>query len=435
MDIKISVILPSLNVSKYIAEALKSVCSQTMREMEIICVDAGSTDGTCEIIESEAQNDPRIRLKNSDVRSYGYQVNLGIREAKGKYIAVLETDDFIDLKMYERLYELAEENTADYVKADYDAFFTQNDGTYYYFPRHSFADKEMYDVVMCPRENSIIGRDDWYLWQGIYLREFLQKKGIRFNETPGAAYQDIGFLFWTGVLAERALYCKDILYHYRIDRDAASSNSGKGLRYSYEEFFRIVEELKKNNDKALHTDQVNRLLYTRMAKSFVSCYSRISEKKEDVDSRREIYDWFVKQLGNAAVHGWINEVLVQSGRWARLGALLDSEKSFFERFYSKDKDIPFFNQYESFVIFGCGDFGLKAYKKICSLDKKVVAFADNNTALWDKSLNNVRIYQPKELAGLSDDLGIVIANEAHYADIHKQLIEMGISADRLFVFQ
>ena len=79
---KVSVIMPSLNVGKYIRESLTSVCNQTLKEIEIICVDAGSTDGTLEIIKEFAASDKRIKVIHSDKKSYGYQMNVGIHEAQ-----------------------------------------------------------------------------------------------------------------------------------------------------------------------------------------------------------------------------------------------------------------------------------------------------------------------------------------------------------------
>ena len=70
--IYISIVIPSLNVAKYMEECLESVTGQTLKEIEILCIDAGSTDGTLQIIERYASEDPRIRLVESDKKSYGY---------------------------------------------------------------------------------------------------------------------------------------------------------------------------------------------------------------------------------------------------------------------------------------------------------------------------------------------------------------------------
>ena len=83
---KATLILPSLNVGGYIEECLESVRCQSLEDIEILCIDAGSTDGTYEILREHAARDSRIRLIRSQVRSYGYQVNLGLSIARGEYV-------------------------------------------------------------------------------------------------------------------------------------------------------------------------------------------------------------------------------------------------------------------------------------------------------------------------------------------------------------
>ena len=72
----ISILVPSLNVENYVAECIESIINQTISNIEIICIDAGSTDNTLNILEDYAKKDSRIKLVNSSVRSYGYQMNL-----------------------------------------------------------------------------------------------------------------------------------------------------------------------------------------------------------------------------------------------------------------------------------------------------------------------------------------------------------------------
>lgn len=100
--------MPSYNVGIYIGECIESVVSQTLKDIEIICVDAGSTDGTLEILEEYAAKDERIRLLHSDMKSYGHQMNMGLASACGEYIGIVETDDFIAPDMYEELYRLTD---------------------------------------------------------------------------------------------------------------------------------------------------------------------------------------------------------------------------------------------------------------------------------------------------------------------------------------
>ena len=114
---KVSVIMPCLNMEKYIRQCLNSVVCQTLKEIEIIIVDAGSKDGTLEILREYAREDARIQVLHSDKKSYGYQMNRGIAMASGEYIGIVETDDFIEPDMMAVLYGKAVETGADYVKA------------------------------------------------------------------------------------------------------------------------------------------------------------------------------------------------------------------------------------------------------------------------------------------------------------------------------
>ena len=119
MIIKVSVIMPSLNVAQDIRQCLESVINQTLRDIEILCIDAGSTDGTREILAEYAARDARIRLIESPVKSYGYQVNLGIRKAQGDYIGIVETDDRIQPDILLLLYETAEKYRLDSVRCNF----------------------------------------------------------------------------------------------------------------------------------------------------------------------------------------------------------------------------------------------------------------------------------------------------------------------------
>ena len=93
--IKVSVIMPCLNMEKYIEQSIKSVINQTLKDIEIIVVDAGSTDKTLDIIERYKSQDERIKLIHSDKKSYGYQMNLAINKAQGEFIGIVETDDYV----------------------------------------------------------------------------------------------------------------------------------------------------------------------------------------------------------------------------------------------------------------------------------------------------------------------------------------------------
>jgi len=124
---KVSIIIPALNSIKYLRECMDSIVNQTLRDIEIIPVDAGSTDGTWEMFLEYAAKDPRVKPMHSDKKSMGYQYNIGMDAATGDYIGFVETDDYAELDMFETLYNAAEESGVDWVKSDFDFFVNVNE--------------------------------------------------------------------------------------------------------------------------------------------------------------------------------------------------------------------------------------------------------------------------------------------------------------------
>ena len=129
---RITVIMPSLNVRRFIRPCMESVLKQSLEDIEILAVDAGSTDGTLEILEEYAAGDGRLRIIYSDRRSYGHQVNLGIESARSEYIGIVETDDIIAEDMYEILYKKVVEDDLEYVKCGFSCFVETDSGLRWY---------------------------------------------------------------------------------------------------------------------------------------------------------------------------------------------------------------------------------------------------------------------------------------------------------------
>ena len=111
--IKVSVIIPVFNTEKYISKCLSSLVNQTLDDIEIICVNDGSTDNSLEIIEKIANNDARIQIINQEHKKQGAARNSGLRIAEGEYIGFVDSDDWVDLNYYEMLYNTAKKYDAD----------------------------------------------------------------------------------------------------------------------------------------------------------------------------------------------------------------------------------------------------------------------------------------------------------------------------------
>ena len=219
---KVSVLMPSLNVAQYICECMNSVVNQTLKDNEIICIDAGSTDGTLEILKEYERLDPRVRVIVSDKKSYGYQMNLGLDAAQGEYIGIVETDDWVEPDMFEKLYTAAKENDVDVVKSNFYLYYSHR--TPHDTPRANL-DGCPYNEVFTPIDNFRIYTAASSLWSGIYRRALLLQYQIRFNETPGASYQDTSFYFMLFTTAQTVYALDQYFVHYRQDNEAASVQS------------------------------------------------------------------------------------------------------------------------------------------------------------------------------------------------------------------
>ena len=285
---EISVIMPSLNVRPYIEKCLGSVVSQSFKDLEIICVDAGSTDGTLEIINEFARKDSRIKVINSDIKSYGYQMNLGIRYAKGEYIGIVETDDFIDREMYQMLYNIIVQNDVDFVKGSYREFMEQNGRTIVSECKRTKI-KQNYLGRKIYLENEPEARllDLNHIWSGIYSRAFLISNNIKFNETPGASFQDTSFSILVGMLSKTCIYADMADYFYRIDNPDSSVKSDSKINCIIDEFKYAENEL--NNRNIAYDYKVENMLKQIKVNIYKWNYSRLTESsaKEFSENIRE----------------------------------------------------------------------------------------------------------------------------------------------------
>ncbi len=223
---KVSIIVPTYNVEMYLDECLESIKRQTLHDIEIICVNDGSTDHSLDIIKKYAKGDDRFVIIDKENGGYGIGMNVGLDRATGEYIGIVEPDDYVPLAMYEDLYKVASENNLDFVKADFYRF-TTDDETQDMHLVYNHLDKtgEYYNQVLNPSEEPELTRFIMNTWSGIYRREFLEKYHIRHHETPGASFQDNGFFWQTFIHAKRAMFLDKPYYMNRRDNPNSSVNS------------------------------------------------------------------------------------------------------------------------------------------------------------------------------------------------------------------
>ncbi len=415
MPVRVSIILPSLNVVDYIEETLDSVKAQSLHDIEIICIDAGSTDGTWEIIQKSSCGDSRFKMIRSSIKSYGYQVNMGLELAKGEYVAILETDDYVTSEMYEILYEKASRWNVDYVKCDYCAFYKDKNNNRRLISRVISKDDKYYKKPFCPKDETRVAIDDWYLWNGIYKRRLISDNDISFSETPGAAFQDIGFLHQVLSYAQKAIFINDNMYRYRIDRDEASSKSNKSMYFIRQEYGRLfTENVKEKSDSML--------LYKRMAKSFIRACMDSSDEILTSQKGKEICEWFREKLLYAHDNNLVNVNELPFSMREIYKELLESVYIYIDnRTDRANKLEAFLGEDNDIVIFGCGSYGLEAYKVLMGKGCYIRAFMDNNMKLWGAKIGDVEVISPKNTIELPNETRYVIATEKYSGEIEEQL--------------
>ena len=217
---KISVIMPSYNGAKFIKQSLESVVNQSFEDIEIICVDAGSTDGTLDILK-DYSTDSRVKILNSDVKSYGHQINMGIDNANGEYMGIVETDGCIHEKMYETLYGMTKKGQADIAKVNFYHYYDSQENPKFYISeiKKNVPTNEFFTVY----DDADILNGHPSIWAAIYKKSFLTENNIKFMEASG--WIDTPFLFETALLAKSIVYNHKPFYFYReLNHDSSTKN-------------------------------------------------------------------------------------------------------------------------------------------------------------------------------------------------------------------
>lgn len=436
---KVSIVVPSRNMEKFIGKCLESLVSQTMKDIEIICVDAFSTDKTREIIQDFAKKDSRICMLDDDARSSGYADNLGFDVAKGDYVAIVESDDYIKENMMEVLYDKAVENDLDYIKADFSMFIEIEGYKMTLDNIQPLKKLGIIDEVITPSEYPELLELDGYMWKGIYKKEFIKKNHIRLNETKGAAYQDNGFLHQTICQAKRAMYIDESFYQYRRDNENSSDYNPQGLKMMLMEY-KFIEKFMRH-----HFPKVKDFypyFYLKMFHQFRGQLEK-SVRFRKYDSELEDTIQKYKELLDKGLHdGYIRQDEF-GDELIELYILYSDQKLYFnylkKLYKAQDKSYTnFINNIkakEKIIIVCCGDKGKNLY---CLLRKNgcnnIIAVCDNQIGKWETNFFD-KIIKPVDFVCKNySDAFFVIANDNYHNELKRQLLKLGIRNEFIKIF-
>lgn len=273
MKSKVSVVIPIYNVKKYIKTCMESLLQQDYKNIEIICIDDGSTDGTAEILDKYCKN-PNIKILHKKNTGYGNSMNIGISMATGEYISILEPDDFLGQGAISTIMKIFEsESDLDFVKCDYACI--QGEGkSQKIYPTVIMPDKSFYNRVLMQPDIIELTLGKVAHWSAIYRKSFLEENHITFNETPGASYQDSGFWFQAMMRAKKVYLSDKYFYYYRSDNPGSSMNNPDKV-YCVNEEYDYIES--KISEYSVDLDVFSYYTVCRLT-SVKATYSRIKNE-------------------------------------------------------------------------------------------------------------------------------------------------------------
>ncbi len=245
----ISVIIPVYNTEKYIGKCLESVISSAFSDLEIICVDDGSDDGSPEILRSYSLRDPRIRIFTQEHLYAGAARNTGIKAAAGKYIHFLDSDDEILPEAYEKLYETAEKNQAEVCECLYINTDSATGAVISKPGFKSYNKHEPLSVASGWKNTVSLIMGHVIPWNKLYLREFLINNALFFDDLICA--EDRSFYYNVIFHTERIVRITDRLIIHRLNIGTSLDGSGIRFRHFDVEFrsFKNIMDIARNESK------------------------------------------------------------------------------------------------------------------------------------------------------------------------------------------
>lgn len=407
----VSVIMPIYNVEGYLEESLESVLNQTLRDIEIICVDDGSTDTSGEIIDRYAIRDDRIVVVHKPNAGYGHSMNVGMQYASGEYVAIVEPDDLIKKEMLEDLYVLAKKQDVDFVKSDYAELYGKKEA-YRILPMKLIHDKSLYNTVLQKEQIAQLYNGKIAHWTGLYKRNFLEENKILFHESPGAAFQDQGFWFQTLFYAKKIYLTGQYYYLYRQDNPNSSINSKQKVYCVPKEFDFIFDRLKEK------TAFMSEYLSWFIKRRYAEC--RYTFEKIAEEYREEFLSYMSEELRECQKKGLLDLQLFSETEKLQLFMIMQEPEQFYEAWKNREKKLnSLCEECSTLYIYGAGYIAERTFGFLTEKNKKkLCGFIVTEKREQEQKLFGFPVYSYRELVS-DEERGILIG----VSDIYRQEIK------------
>ncbi|MCH5185705.1 MAG: glycosyltransferase [Oscillospiraceae bacterium] len=430
MDVKVSVIVSVYNSGKYLRRTLDSILDQTFEETEIICVDDGSADNSLEILREYESKYSKIKVLRQLEKSDGAALarNLGIENAVGEYLSILDSDDFFEPDMIEKAYSKAKETNADMVIYDgyvFDENLNADKEVGYILHNEYIHDGE--DVLETKNyEDVLFQLTLGAAWNCLFRHDFVRENNIKFQCFHHA--DDLGFVYLAFACAKRIAVVRDRLIHYRLNNSSSqAANIDKWPETSYLALEQFKSELIKRSSyekfKASFAQCVMIYVdfYFKGMKDYKELEKLYNALKNKYFEKLDVYDITDDKFKNkyfAKLRYCIKNMSCGEYVYAKYNDLFpfDNDKTWKEKIGSSDK----------IIIYGAGDMGKEIFCKLIK-DTKITGWCDKNYAYIGYPVLSPEIIPKTEY----DYVIVAVAEKGLYKIIKSELVSNGVFENKI----
>lgn len=402
--IKVSVIIPVYNVEAFLPDCLDSVLSQTLKEIEVICIDDASPDDCGRILDDYAAKDNRMKVFHLDQNHrQGYGRNLGLKNAAGEYVYFLDSDDMIVPEAMEGLYEIAKKDNLDAIFFDTQTIFNSDELEAQFSERTDIREGIYPDKVVDGRElfDAFVSQNEWqvFVQRQFWRREFLANEGICFPEN--AEHEDQFFSFAGTLAAKRARYIRKAYFIRRCRENSVmtSKPAPKNFHGYFVNLYKMMEFIRTRNIDDPMADKVVLDLMSYMVYLWP-----IFSQTEDPAS------WF-------QYHHLEDSYLFFT--------YLQEEQN--KRREYDEKRFEVLKPYKRIVIYGAGKIANRLFWRLSQIGMLIEEFVVTDKEGNPDFLYNRAVLELKDYKEKTDCIIVVAVARQNHKEISKSLSERGLA--------
>ena len=387
--VKISVVVPVYNVGDVLKNTLDSIVNQTYKDIEIICVDDGSTDNSYEILKDYESKDNRFIVLQQVHQNAGAARNLGLKKSTGKYIYFLDSDDYFKPNMFQEMYDAAERHKADIVVCNAERYYENGEidlkSVPFVYPNTPVD--QPFNWKDFPQD--IFKMLSPAPWNKLYLRELIVENNLEFQSIE--CFNDTSFAYAIRVLARRIVYLDNAYINYRKHRKGSITSTYSKYVINIIKCYMLTKDL-------LITYGVYDDLRHPLIKIF-----------------RAHIQALVPRLNNEQYENFLQSIKE---------FLPNEYKMFSSAFRSDYITFDYLKKYISnkrIVFWGASLYLQNLLKGQEKLDN-VIGVIDKNSSIWGDYIEGYKVYSPSALTDLSPE-SILLTIKNNYEDIYPELQE------------